>query len=75
MDIDVVNKLASQLEDSKKTTSSIWHVLGCMPTTDKSKVQAAFKKMALVYHPDHGGSSQAFQILVNARDKALEKCK
>ena len=58
-----------------KTQSSIWHVLGMMPTNDKQKVLTAYRKMAMIYHPDHGGSSEAFQTLNNARDKALEKCK
>ena len=58
-----------------KTQSSIWHVLGMMPTNDKQKVLTAYRKMAMIYHPDHGGSSEAFQILNNAKDKALEKCK
>lgn len=57
------------------TQSSIWHVLGMMPTTDKSKVLAAYRRMAMVYHPDHGGDSKAFQTLSDARDKALAKCK
>ena len=58
-----------------KTQSSIWHVLGIMPTTDKSKVIAAYRKMSMVYHPDNGGTNDSFQILTNAKDKALEKCK
>ena len=58
-----------------KTQSSIWHVLGIMPTTDKSKVIAAYRKMSTVYHPDNGGTNDAFQTLTNAKDKALEKCK
>lgn len=58
----------------EKQVSSIWHVLGCMPTKDKSQIEAAFKRMAKVYHPDCGGSSKAFQILTEARDKSLSKC-
>lgn len=58
-----------------KTQSSIWHVLGMMPTTDKQKVLTAYRKMAMIYHPDHGGSSEAFQTLNDAKDKALAKCK
>ena len=54
--------------------SSIWHVLGIMPTKDAEKIKSAFKKMSLVYHPDVGGDNNAFNTLVNARDKALEKC-
>lgn len=65
------------LRSSSKTTeqSSIWHVLGCMPTTDRTIVERSFKKMAMVYHPDHGGSSAAFVTLQKAKEKALAKCK
>lgn len=58
-----------------KTQSSIWHVLGCMPTTNRSVVEKAFRKMAMVYHPDHGGTSGAFLTLTQAKEKALAKCK
>lgn len=65
---------ATPSASSDKQQSSIWHVLGCMPTTDKTKIESAFRKMAMVYHPDHGGSSTAFQTLVAAKEKALAKC-
>ena len=58
-----------------KTQSSIWHVLGIMPTTNKDKVISAYRKMSLVYHPDCGGTSSSFNTLNNAKDKALKQCK
>lgn len=76
-----IKKISSYLPRNERvvekvvTQSSIWHVLGMMPTDDKQKVLTAYRKMAMIYHPDHGGSSEAFQILNNAKDKALEKCK
>ena len=54
--------------------SSIWHVLGMMPSTRKDDVLAAYKRMVKVYHPDCGGTSKAFTQLTEARDKALAKC-
>jgi hypothetical protein len=60
---------------STKTQSSIWHVLGCMPTTDRIVVEKAYRRMAMVYHPDSGGSSGAFQTLTKAKEKALNQCK
>lgn len=65
---------ASNQKKSTKTQSSIWHVLGCMPTTDRSTVERAFRRMAMVYHPDHGGTASAFQTLTEAKEKALAKC-
>jgi hypothetical protein len=71
-----INVIAQpKVVEKVKTQASIWHVLAIMPTTDESKVVTAYKKMALVYHPDHGGSNEAFQALIAARDKALQKCK
>lgn len=58
----------------EKTQSSIWHVLGMMPTTDKSAVEKAFRKMSMVYHPDQGGTSGSFNTLMAAKEKALQKC-
>ena len=59
----------------EKTQSSIWHVLGMMPTTDRNAVEKAFRKMSLVYHPDAGGTSSAFNTLMEAKEKALQKCR
>ena len=59
----------------EKTRSSIWHVLGMMPTTDSSAVEKAFRKMSMVYHPDAGGTSKSFNTLVEAKEKALQKCR
>lgn len=66
---------ASSRKLSNGTQSSIWHVLGCMPTTDRTVVEKSFRKMAMVYHPDHGGTSGAFLTLTQAKEKALAKCK
>lgn len=63
------------LDASIKQSVSIWYVLGCMPTTDRSVVEKAYRKMAMIYHPDHGGDSKAFQTLFAAKAKALAKCK
>lgn len=77
-----INKISNFLPKQKqvvekivtKTQSSIWHVLGMMPTNDKQKVLTAYRKMAMIYHPDHGGSSEAFQTLNDAKDNAIAKC-
>ena len=58
----------------EKTQSSIWHVLGMMPTTNSDAVEKAFRKMSMVYHPDQGGTSGSFNTLVEAKAKALKVC-
>lgn len=70
-----LDRVSKSLPNNTITRSSIWHVLGIMPTSDRSKVLTALKKMALVYHPDCGGTSESFNTLKQARDKALAKCK
>lgn len=67
-------KLKRAAGSSNKTQSSIWHVLGMMPSKKRADVLKAFKRMALVYHPDHGGTSETFQALTAAKEKALSKC-
>lgn len=68
-------RMKSQLETKQPPTVDIWHILGCLPTKDPKVVQAAFRKMSLVYHPDQGGNTQIFGMLVEARDLALAQCK
>lgn len=71
-----INRLHLPVREKEvvKIQSSIWHVLGIMPTNDSSVVEKAFRKMSMVYHPDVGGDSKAFNTLVNAKEKALQKC-
>ena len=71
-----INRLSLPVREKEvvKIQSSIWHVLGIMPTNDSSVVEKAFRKMSMVYHPDVGGDSKAFNTLVNAKEKALQKC-
>lgn len=56
-------------------TVNHWHVLGCLPTKDPKVIQTAFRKMSMIYHPDQGGSKEAFATLTRARDSALAQCK
>ncbi len=51
-----------------------WQTLGIAPTRDKQAVIKAFKKRALVVHPDKGGSNAAFLKLSEARTLALKEC-
>ena len=46
-------------------------LLGLGPTFTSADVHAAFRRLALAAHPDHGGSSAAMRELIAARDAAL----
>lgn len=70
-----LSMLENNVGGRSNETSSIWHVLGCMPTTDRIVIEKAYRRMAMVYHPDSGGSSGAFQTLTKAKEKALNQCK
>lgn len=70
-----VKNMATSTATTSGQTSSIWHVLGTMPTTDTAQIEKAYRRMAMVYHPDHGGTSTTFQQLTMAKEKALAKCK
>jgi hypothetical protein len=53
-----------------------WNVLGIeKATATQASVRAAFKKLALTTHPDHGGSEAGMRELLDARTQALRECK
>lgn len=46
-------------------------ILGLTGTPTRAEIIAAFRRSALVCHPDYGGSAEAFRELVAARDALL----
>lgn len=48
-------------------------ILGLTGTPSRSEIIAAFRRSALVCHPDYGGSAEAFRELVAARDALLSE--
>ncbi len=46
-------------------------ILGLAGTPTRAEIVAAFRRSALVCHPDYGGSAEAFRELVAARDALL----
>lgn len=46
-------------------------ILGLAGTPSRAEIIAAFRRSALVCHPDYGGSAEAFRELVEARDALL----
>jgi len=50
---------------------SIWQVLGVEANASVAEIRAAFRRQALITHPDQGGDPEAFRALGRARDEAL----
>ncbi len=46
-------------------------VLGLVADPSRDEVLAAFRRSALICHPDHGGSDDALRALIKARDELL----
>lgn len=50
---------------------SCWEILDVAPGAAKDAIISKFRERAKEAHPDLGGSKEAFEILVKARDEAL----
>ncbi len=53
--------------------ASVWTVLGVGSKASIADIKAAFRKRALVMHPDHGGDPAAFRALVRAYREAVRR--
>lgn len=51
--------------------NACWQLLGISPTTNKRRINRAYRARARRCHPDCGGSHDAMLALQNARDTAL----
>lgn len=52
-----------------------WRLLGLKPWATAEQITAAYRKLAMKWHPDHGGSDQKMQELNRAREQALRETK
>jgi hypothetical protein len=52
---------------------SHWEILGINKTNDKALILRAFRKLAMKYHPDHGGKQEDFVKLKKAYHAALDE--
>lgn len=53
------------------SAESWWDILGVAPAATREEVRRAYRAKALVVHPDHGGSPEAFSRLAEATKQAL----
>lgn len=52
---------------------SIWATLGVAADASVAEIRAAFRRQALVLHPDRGGDPDRFRALREAHDEALAR--
>lgn len=65
---------ASRPAAAKSTEpDSLWLVLGVAPTASVADIKLAFRRRALVAHPDHGGDPAGFRALLKAYREALRR--
>ena len=48
-----------------------WSILGIARQSNEHEINKAWKRLALKYHPDHGGSVEIMATINAARDEAL----
>jgi hypothetical protein len=58
---------------AKAASDSIWTVLGLSPSATVAEIKTAFRKRALLAHPDHGGDPADFRNLQAAYREALRR--
>lgn len=58
--------------DALPAPKSCWDLLGVKPGAGAGEVQAAYTRLALIHHPDKGGTTDAMAELNAARERALK---
>ena len=46
-------------------------ILDVSPLADKAAIKAAFRRQALKFHPDHGGSDYQIRLIIGAYKEAM----
>jgi hypothetical protein len=49
-----------------------WTVLGVPPSANRADIEAAYRRLAKVHHPDAGGDAERFRIITEARRMGME---
>ena len=66
-------KSASSTARAKERPIDPHATLGVTPGASADEVKAAFRRAALVHHPDHGGEAAAFILIKRAYDRLMRK--
>lgn len=48
-----------------------WKLLNLQPTCDRQQIEKAWRKLASIHHPDHGGNEDTFKQIRVAYEQAL----
>jgi hypothetical protein len=59
------------VQSVKNAPQDAFKVLGINPTHDITTIRKQFKACSLRAHPDHGGSNEQFQALIEAKNRCL----
>lgn len=57
----------------KQSNRNPWDVLGISSNASQEEIKAAFKQLALKYHPDKNGDNEQFRLINNAYNKLKNK--
>lgn len=49
-----------------------WKLLNLKPTRDKQQIDQAWRRLASIHHPDHGGNAETFKQIRTAYEQALD---
>lgn len=52
-----------------------WKILDLRPTKDRQQIEKAWRRLASLHHPDHGGDAEKFKEIREAYEQALNKSK
>ena len=58
-------------EDEEYASESCWDILEIKKTFDESVIRKAYHTLALIYHPDKGGTEKEFRKINEAYEIAL----
>jgi hypothetical protein len=65
--------VAKLLPETKREDKYLWDIVGCEPTKNKDEIIAAYKRTALICHPDRGGNVSLFNVLTESKDTLISR--
>ena len=62
-------------EPPKPELKQWWQILDLYPRATEQEIREAYRRLAMVHHPDKGGSAAMFNIIHTAYQEGLAKLK